>query len=193
MTTYLLPEWLGGAEVELLSSSNETYANVRVPTTTGAPQLITLDRCNLVEVKPAVAEPTTDGTVAVLRSIGSSPYAFTRSAKVRAEEMPDRPAEYRWWWHDNGEWVTWEYIVNLGEPEVLIPDPAADALAFPAELGTSGELLYVNRARGAGDALVLNGVSLSQNEIRKLYAICARALKPGAERDELLHRAAVKA
>lgn len=83
----------------------------------------------------------------------------------------------------------WAGLNDLYGPLVrLVPDPAADAPPLPwRKRGYDARYpaLVVERARDDGGVLEFNGVGLAQNQIRELMGICARMLKPGAERDAL--------
>lgn len=88
--------------------------------------------------------------------------------------------------------LTWAQLCEFSTPVRLVPDPAADAPSLPWVVRTTDDRypdLVVDRTPEAGDALRINGFRLSANRIRTLMAICARHLKPGAERDALLSAA----
>lgn len=76
-----------------------------------------------------------------------------------------------------------------GKPIVpLVEDPAVSAPPLPwTKPTTDGRYpdLVVDRSPLDGGVLELNGFGLAQNQIRELMGICARMLKPGAERDRL--------
>lgn len=183
MSTYRLPDALGGAEVEICGTSFDSSLRVDID----LPGLgrFPFPQRLLVEVKPPLPPEPEAGAAVVVRNADGTAHNIFQRDDVNADDAGN------WFGAGIRRGTTWENLHASGRSIIrLVPDPAADAPPLPAVLGTSDTLLNVDRSRHAGDVLILNGVGLAQNDIHKLMAICARALKPGAERDELLRRAA---
>lgn len=184
MTLYVLPD---GIKVEE-DTDPGLVRGVGVWVIHPAYGSIAVERDKLTEVPPPRPEPAQDGSFVTVQSEGVKEWAFSRREAVRRSMYPDYPAASCWWWHDNGEWVSWRDILGMGDPKRWCPDPAVDAPALPwTSPSCNGDYpdLKVERARDAGDVLEINGTRLSANRIRDLMGICARMLKPGSERDAL--------
>lgn len=134
MSTFRLPDYLGGHPVELRThviDGPETRVDVQV-IHPEAQTVVNLLFGSLIQVKPPLPpEPAADGTFVTVESEGLKVYAYSRRAAIHASMYPDLLPEYRWWWHDNGDWVTWALVCAEGDPVVQIPDPAKDAPTLP--------------------------------------------------------------
>lgn len=83
----------------------------------------------------------------------------------------------------------WLYVSSLPGVTRLVPDPAADLVELPWAAPSNRydtPALIVDRGPQDGSVLRVAGVGLAQDDIRRLGAICAAMLRPGAERDQLL-------
>jgi hypothetical protein len=177
VTTFRLPDWLGGAEVELLDSSNSLYANVRVTDTAGATQLITLDRSNLVEV-PLPPEPSNH---AAIITHGPVPIVMQRVDQRHADDGA------HWFGAGNVTPMTWAQVCEFYTPTVLVPDPAAGAPALPwrGNDGSGGGELIVQSDRLLSGGFTEFGGSRAQTVARldavKLRELAGALLRRAAE------------
>lgn len=177
MTTYRLPDALGGAEVEITSEPGQRLASFRIPGTNMG--IITLAHSLLVEVKPPLPpEPTVDGTFVTVESEGPKVYAYSRRGAVRMSMHPDLLPEYCWWWHDDTSWVSWAQVCAEGDPVVRVPDPAADAPELPWHTTDSeGTSVCVQSTRPGWTFIETSnggGVWLTPDDMRTLAAVLLR-------------------
>lgn len=193
MTTYKLPDWLGGAEVTGTAHARDDHGEPMVWVMEPGTTRQVLFPCSLLtEVLPP--EPV-DGTVfCCYRLLRGTELGTTRTEvsllwRDDWSAGPDAPDEH---WFSSFHGTTQGYRWNEVQPKPdethvrMVKDPAADAPVLPwttDNLGDGG--ILVERDPFAGEALRVNGRGLSANAQRDLLAILARQLKPGAERDAL--------
>lgn len=183
MTTYKLPD---GTEVASLDVNGSNIPN-RVWVTHPTLGSIMIDRDKLTEVPPPLPAEPGNGFIGI-----AGDEVWERDDL--AEQEGDAGEGEHWWRMGDTKPHTWEFVAVLAPNGLisLVPDPAVDAPSLPwvkPSNDTRYNGLRVEGCRDAGDVLVINGIRLAANQIRDLMGICARHLKPGAERDALMSAA----
>ncbi len=180
MTTYRLPEALGGGEME--SDEGLGDGTVRNPSLIGFcidDHWFWVAEGLLTKVAPPLPEEPPVGSVvrAHFRLPGDDadledPWVFEHSADTR---------ENHWYGAGLGEGFTWAAVCALGTPVLLIPDPFAEPVELPWELPVYGDTLTV-AVDGIGVGLgYSDGVGrLTTGDAR----VAARALWTAADKAE---------
>lgn len=173
MTRYKLPDRFGGEEGQIIDRMPNGGTPIVATLMTHVPlqlddgKVLYVDRSDLIEIEPTMAEPPNGTTVLIKHLGGTEPrlYAFTRIDGAY-ETLYGGDSKFRWYWHDNGEWVTWENVCRHHDPIVLIEDPAARLnLKWPWSIDPDGIHASINVHNGAVYVWCGNAVSDEAEEL----------------------------
>jgi hypothetical protein len=117
MTTYRLPEALGGGELESMASDSVRYPNLIGFCTEG--EWFWVAKGLLTEVKELPEEPP----------VGS--FVLVDATVLQRKDS----AGIDWWDYGQQTWRTWEQVCQFGTPVRLVPDPFAEPAEVPWEHG----------------------------------------------------------